>query len=408
MNPYRSVLRHRRLSLLLFGDFASKLGDGMLLVALPLLALDIHGPLSEALAVSLVLAAPTLLSLPIGLRVGLSRYRPDPKKVIAIDCLVRSTVLTTLSVLALREVLTLWPLFFAMLFGSVLRPIAGASRRLLATSMMDQKDRLAVNSVLGTNDSTAVYILGPSVAGILVVMTGSWLPMLLAGMSFLLLAGSLIGLPTPERTAPAGGRVQSGWEILRRTAGLWPLFFVAFCFNLLWGPVEVILPLFVRQDLGGSEAAYGFLMTSLGVGAVVGSISAAYLRKYPPAQVLTWLIVSFGLSLGLLATAQQIPVAFVAIAFGGLVWAPFVPVMYTLIQSRVPEGDQQPVLTFWSSGYNLAGPLGVLCGAPLVALLGTRGGMYLSAALTVSLVVPAVVAGRKLRTPKEGPVSVSG
>ncbi|MDT0444518.1 MFS transporter [Streptomyces johnsoniae] len=396
MNPYRTVLHNRRLSFLLLGDFVSKLGDGMLLVALPLLALRIHEPLNEALVVSLVLAAPSLISLPLGIRVGLSRSRPDPKRVIAADCVLRALVFTGLGVLAAQDALSLWPLFIALLLGSALRAISGASRRVLATGMAGEQDRLAVNSVLGTNDSTSLYILGPSLAGVLVLWTGPWLPLLLDGLSFLVLAAALIGVPAAHRDGAAAEQPRSGWQILRRTAGLWPLFSVAFAFNMLWGPVEVILPLFVQEDLGANEATYGFMMTALGVGAVAGSLGTAYLRKFPPGRVLTVLVVCWGLSLGLIAAAPEPVVAGFAIAIGGLVWAPFVPVMYTLLQDRLAQDDQQPVLTFWSAGYNTAGPVGVLCAAPLVALAGTRGGMFVSAALTIALVVPAVVAERRL------------
>ncbi|WP_062218179.1 MFS transporter [Streptomyces sp. NBRC 109706] len=395
LRPYRVVVRHGRLAYLLAGDFVSKIGDGMLLVALPLLAIRVHEPLSAALAVSLVVAAPHLISLPLGLRMGLGRTRLDPVTVIAVDCALRCSVSTALAVLAVLDALTLWPLFVMLLFGSSLRAVAGASRRVLVTGMVGKEDRLPVNSVLALNDSTALYILGPSLGGLLVLWAGPWLPLLFDGVSFVALAAGLVGLRAGRQPAARAGR-RSGWQILKNTGGLWPMFCVAFGFNLLWGPISVSMPLFVQNDLHADEAAYGLLMTGLGIGAVAGSLASGFLKTLPAHRVLTVLIASWAGALCLVSFAPNVYLAAAALSVGGLVWAPFVPVMYTAVQGRLDDEDHQPVLTFWSAGYNTAGPLGVLLGAPLLALTGTRAGMVVSAGLTAALAVPALVAGRRL------------
>lgn len=397
VNQYRVVLRNRRLSFLLFGDFVSKLGDGMLLVALPLLALRIHGGVSPATAISLTLTAPLLISLPLGLRVGLGRLRLDPRTVIVADCLLRTTAMTFLAALAFNRALSLPVLFIVLLLGSSLRAVAGASRRVLATEAVTESQRLGVNSVLGINDSTAVYIVGPSLGGILVVAVDPWLPLLLDGLSLVLLVIAVLAMPRTVGTAaePAASP-RSGWQAMRTAPGLWSLFFVVFAYNMLYGPVEVVLPLFVRDELGSSEAAYGYLLTVLGVGAVAGSFAAGFLGRFQPARVLTLLVLGWGGALALVATAPNVYVAGAGLALGGLLWAPFIPVMYTLVQSRVARSEHQSVLTFWGAGYNIAGPVGVLLGAPLIAFSGVRGAMIVSAVLNAALVLPALVAERRM------------
>jgi MFS family permease len=411
VSRYRSVLRNRRLSFLLFGDLVSKLGDGMQVVVLPLLALRIHGGVGEATAVSLVVVAPLLLSLPLGLTAGLGRLRTDPRTLIVADCLLRTVAMTSLSFLALAGALHLWLLFTLLLLGATLRSVSGAARRVLATESIGDEERLVVNSVLSTSDSTAVYILGPGLGGLLLVLSGPWLPLLLDGAGCALLVVAVLAMPRvgardQGRTA-ADAPAASGWEAMRRAPGLWSLFFVVFAYNLLWGPVEVVLPLFVEHDLGSGEAFYGYLMTALGIGAVIGSFAAGFLDRFSHARALALLIVGWGGSLTLVAAAPNVYVAFAGIAVGGLVWAPFIPVMYTVVQNRIARAEHQAVLTFWGSGYNIAGPVGVLVGVPVIALIGTRGTMMLSAALTVALVVPALLAERRL-TPAQSPPAPDG
>lgn len=70
-HSYRQVLPDRRLAVLLGGDLASNIGDGMDVIALPLLTLRIHGPVNPAMAVALVSAAPFTLAVAVSLIFGL-------------------------------------------------------------------------------------------------------------------------------------------------------------------------------------------------------------------------------------------------------------------------------------------------------------------------------------------------
>lgn len=77
---------------------------------------------------------------------------------------------------------------------------------------------------------------------------------------------------------------------------------------------------------------------------------------------------------------------------GGLIYAPFTLVVYTIVQRVLAPAEQQPVLTLWTAGSNLAAPLGLALGGPLVQAVGTEGGLIVSALLTIAL-VPLAAAG---------------
>jgi hypothetical protein len=59
---YREVLRDRRVAGLLLGDLLAGVGTGMILVAMPVQTLAIHGSAPKAIAIGLVEAAPFVLS----------------------------------------------------------------------------------------------------------------------------------------------------------------------------------------------------------------------------------------------------------------------------------------------------------------------------------------------------------
>jgi hypothetical protein len=64
-----------------------------------------------------------------------------------------------------------------------------------------------------------------------------------------------------------------------------------------------------------------------------------------------------------------------------VIYAPFAPVAYGLVQSNLAAAGRQPVLTLWVAGATIAAPIGLMLGGPLVDAAGVRGGLYVSALL---------------------------
>ncbi|MFJ3671349.1 MFS transporter [Streptomyces sp. NPDC090106] len=398
---YRRVLRGGRLPVFLAGDLVSNLGDGMLLSALPLLALRVRGETSAAVAVSLVESAPYVLGTAFAFAVGLSKARIPPRALVVCDCLLRSALFTGLGVLALCDRLTLVPLVLALLCGSVLRMTALSSRRLIATAQVDPAGRLAVNSLLGTTSNLALYAAGPFLGGVLAAATEPGWALVFDGVSFLVLLGA-VRLAVPPRAGSVEGTTlpASGWSVLGRVPVAARLFVVVFCFNLFYMPVEVALPLLVDGGLGGSGTALGVIWGGFGVGALVGAMATNALRALPQQRLLVGVIALWALVPGLLALAPSVPVAAVVFFVGGVVYAPFVPVVYTFVQSVLDPAEQQPVLTLWAAGSALAGPVGLLLAGPLVVAAGTRGALLVSTLLTLALVP---LAGARLRDRRSVP-----
>src|SRR3712207_4460384 len=93
---YRQVLRDRRVAGLLLGDLLANVGTGMILVAMPVQTLTIHGDVPKAIAVGLVEAAPFILSTVLALAIGLGRVNVPPRTLLAADCVLRALTFTTL------------------------------------------------------------------------------------------------------------------------------------------------------------------------------------------------------------------------------------------------------------------------------------------------------------------------
>jgi len=407
---YREVLRDRQVAGLLLGDLLANAGTGMIIVAMPVQTLSIHGSVPPAIAIGLVEAAPFVLSTILALAIGLGRVRVPPRTLLLADCVLRALTFALLGVLAVTDRLTLPVLIAGLLFGAMFRMAGSSSRRLLATSIAGESGRFAVNGLLGMNATFALYIVGPVLGGVIVASTSAGVALFFdACGALILLVAVLASVPravsvpgaVEDRDAlrrPRAG--ESGWRILRRRPTAARLLVVTFFFNFFYMPVEVVLPLYVHGTLNADASGLGLMWGALGVGAFAGAVLVNQLRNLPQRQVLIAIIGLWAICPIALAFVGDLTPALIVFGLGGLVWAPFTPIAYSFLQSGIRADEQQQVVTLWTTGSAVAAPLGLAVGGPLIELAGITGGLVLSGGLTLLLLPIAAMAvlGRESRS----------
>src|SRR4029453_10975460 len=388
--------RTRRVAGLLLGDLLANVGTGMLIVAMPVQTLSVHGNVPKAVAIGLVEAAPFLLSTILALSIGLGRVRVPPRTLLITDCVLRSLTFATLGVLAVTDQLTLQVLIIGLLFGATFRMAGSSSRRLLATSMAGETGRFAVNGLLGLNATFALYIVGPVLGGVIVATTSAGVAFFFDSLgASILLAAVLMSVPRTAKDPDALRRAhshQAGWRILQRRPVAARLLIVEFFFNFFYMPIEVALPLYVRGTLDTDASGLGLMWGALGAGAFVGAALVNQLRNLPQRQGLVAIVGLWAVCPLALALVDDLTAALIVFGLGGLVWAPFTPVAYSFLQSGLKPDEQQQVVTLWTTGATVAAPLGLIVGGPLIALTGSTGGLVLSGGLTLLLLPIAALA----------------
>jgi MFS family permease len=394
--PYARLLADRRLRGLAAGDLVSSIGDGMAVVAAPWLALQLAQAqhVSEGLAVAAAATASTLFGLPLALAVGLGRRRFDPRSVLLADTVVRGVLFLVMAALAAGGNLPLWLFVFLLGASSVLRTVALSSRRLILTDLAGPEQRLTVNSLITTQESVANWTLGPALGGLLTATLGpaavlaadglSFLPLLLATLP---LAPGIGGYGVEQ--GRAGGR--SGWAVLRRHPVVVWLLLLTFGVDLLYYPVEVALPVHVAQTFADA-GVLGAIWTGFGVGAIVGSFLVGLLGRVPRWGVLLGATAGWALALAWFAASRSPATSVAAFALGGLLWVPFIPVAYTMVQDEVDADEQQPMITLWNAILQGIAPLSLAASGALVAWFGARQTLWLSAETTLALAAVALAA----------------
>ena len=380
------------------GAAASALGDGMSAVAIAWLALKLAPASERGLWIGAAVAAYALPGAAgaVVLRRWLRGRRGAG--LVIVNAVLRGAALGLVGCLALAGLLD--PPAYVALLGasSLLTPWGVAGKYTLIAELFPAGQRVAGNTVFSLADQLSLMI-GPALAGIVTALAGPAIVIVLDAASWVLLAVSYASAARFLRAAPAGVPPPSqppkgGWALIRSAPVLAGLLVLTFVLYLLYGPLEVALPLHVAIDLHRSAALLGLYWAVFGVGAIGGELSAPFLRRWPVWPVMTGIVLGWGLAILPLGLPVPLWGGLAAFFVAGIIFGPWMSLSMGVFQDASPPGALAQVLAARSSLLILAAPIGTALGGPLVAALGARGTLLASALATIALalVTTAVLA----------------
>src|SRR5262245_23486175 len=391
---YRVLLRDPGARRLLSGLGVSSLGDGMSTVTIAWLAVRTAPDGGVGLFVGLALAAYTLPGAVGALTLGRYLRRRPARALVLAHCVLRACFLGMVVVLGATQALS--PVAFVALLGgsSLLASWGSAGQYTMLAEVGGADGRLAANS-LATAQVWLATILGPVLAGVLLVrIAPTWL-LAFDAASFAFLGAQAwrtrTAAPTPELTDEARS-AESGFRLLRRH-DLLGLIILTWFFCFLYGPVEDALPVYVAHDLHAPARLLGAYWTSFGIGALVSTLLAGTLRRRATRRITLLIIAGWGACLVPFAFAPT-PVTLVCFAVGGLIYGPFVPLTYALFQSITTTANLPGVLAARSAALIVATPLGTAIGGPIVGSIGAGWTLSASGGATVLFAAVATAVWR--------------
>jgi MFS family permease len=337
---------HREYRVLIAALAISIFGSGMWAVAMVYQVIHLGG---GPLGLSLVAAAGSVGLVAFVLAGGIAADRiPQRRLIIAVEG-ANLAVIATISGLAMAGALQLWHVAAGAFVLGVGAAFFFPAYSAILPRILPAEDLLAANGMEGTMRPVLQQAAGPAVAGILVAalspsyaVTGVAACHLLAFAVLNFLGRHALASAPGSRPGSRPSFLQDLREGVSYTVKtpwlLWTLIWACISVLFLIGPIEVLLPFLVRDQLGGDSSMFGFLLAVMGVGAAAGSLVTASLRL--PRRYLTVMMVSWGVG-SLPLAAVGLLHNFWAIAAALFVWGATgsvgMVIWGTLLQRRVPS-----------------------------------------------------------------------
>jgi len=389
-------LRHRDFRLLWTGQSVSSVGNFVHNVALPFQVLALGGGALELGVWGAIFSVASLVFVLFG---GVFADRFPRRLLILVTDLLAGVFVAAVALLAATGQLRLEHLYVeAALFGateSFFQPALSA----LIPELVPADILQAGNALRGSSRQVAL-LAGPLIGGFLVALAGTPLAFGVDALTFFVSFGALALARPPRREppppAPLLRQVREGLAYTFSVPWLW-IFIFGWALVLFGqvGPLNVGLPIFVRDVLHGDARIFGLLMAALGVGEVVTGLVLAQVQV----RRLGIGICAFGIAGGLavigIGLVPELPATLLFAAIFGAQFVGIGILWTTAVQKHVPAEVMGRVMSIDYFGGTLLLPIAPIVFAAIIAAVGPAeafvvGGVLATIITAGLLLVPSI------------------
>jgi len=264
------------------GQTISNLGSSVTTFALPLLVYKLTG---SALNLSITTATTFIPYLLFGLLLGSIMDRVDRKRAMILADLSRTVIIASLPLIAIFGHLPIWWIYIVSFLQSTLKICFDAGEFAALPSLVSQDDLVTANGRIQASYSAA-NIVGPLLAGLLVVFLPFTQLLLIDAASFLVSAATLALVASSFNVVEQAREKKNvfhdaleGLKYVVRHPVLRNISIMMALFNFFGATVEAQLVLFAKEQLLATDVQYGLLNSAGSLGVVMLSLLAGPLRK---------------------------------------------------------------------------------------------------------------------------------
>ena len=254
---------------------------------------------------------------------GVAADRYDQYKIIRITQITSMIQAVLLAILIYTGHTVVWEILALSVLLGVINAFDVPARQALINDVVADPADLPNALSLTTATATLAQLLGPAAAGIVLNAFGAPVCFLVNAASFgaVLVSLLLMKLPThhPKKSGKnLLGEFNEAFVYLRKTPAIGFVILMLAVVSLLVLPFATVLPVFASVIFRGNASTFGYILSAVGVGSVIGTIFLASRR--PGAQlrkILFFSTIIMGLGLIAFSLTTSLPLAlFFAVVIG--------------------------------------------------------------------------------------------
>jgi len=395
-------LRHRNFRLFWSGQLVSLVGTWMQNVGQAWLVLELtHSSLKLGVVSALQFAPMLFLSLFTGPFIDYF----DKRRIIIWTQAALMVQAFVLSLLVVAGAAQYWHIVVLALLLGIVNTIDMPARQAFIIEMVGKEDLM--NAIaLNSSIFNAARAIGPALAGMLIAAMGTAACFFINGLSFLAVLAGLLFMTVEtasNKKKPAFHVLRDtreALEYIKTTPPVLITLMLVSVISIFGTNFNVLVPVFAKMELGLDAAAFGFLLSAFGAGALIGAFSLAWLSKYGPRPAFLF---GGGISLSffliLIGAQKSYGLTALLLALAGWSMVTFFGMANTTVQLNTEDrlrGRVMSIYTLAFGGFTPFGSLfagavahwikapatfalgGLICGIVFIAALpklkGSRGG----------------------------------
>lgn len=381
LREYFPAFTHRNYKLFWTGQAISLIGTWMQNAALNWL---VYSMTRDGFLSGLMTAVQFTPLFAFSLFAGLVIERFPKRKILIFTQSMLLLLAFILYILLLFNKLSYPVILLIMFFIGSIQALDNPTRQSFVVELVEGKEHLL--NAIGLNSAAfnAARLVGPAVAGKVMADFGAKWCFLFNALSFLAVLIGLLMMRMKDVVARKEIKdplkdIKEGLKFIKGNPKL--LYTIislviipTFCMNF-----NVLVPIYTRDYLMMKEKAYGILLSSLGLGALIGAVFVAVKGKKERALYYQ-LMGSFGLSifLILLGIVKSYNLAIIVLVLLGFFMISFNTTSNSILQYNAPDEMRGRIMSVYSLVFGGLTPIGSLYSGTLAKYLGPQNAFIVS------------------------------
>ena len=389
-------LRYRNYRLFFYGQSISLIGTWIQRITVPWLVYRLTGSVFLLGLVGFAGQIPTFL---VSLFAGVLIDRWNRHKILVITQILALIQALVLALLFYEKSISVWHIAILSVFLGIINAFDMPARQSFVVDMIEKKEDLGNAIALNSSMVNSARLIGPSIAGILISLTGEGMCFMINAISYVFVIAFLLMMKITPRKIEAQdtNAFQKFKEGFTYTFGSLPIRYIILLLalvSLMGMPYTVLMPVFAKTILHGGSHTFGFLMGATGVGALMGAVymasrrSAAGLEKFIP-----WFAGIFGLGLILFSLSTNFILSMFLLLITGFGMLMQMTSSNTILQTIVDDDKRGRVMSFYTMAFMGTAPFGSLLAGALASKVGAPNTLFIGG---VACILGAILFMRKL------------
>lgn len=381
---FSQALSHRGYRFYAIANIASVLGTWMQRVAVGWLAWDLTHSTFWVGVVAFSDFFPVVL---LGLIAGAVTDRVSREALFRISQTLMLVQAATLAVLSMSGLLGIRGLVALSLVHGVLFSFSQPIRLTIVSYLLPRADLPAGIALNSISVNTARFV-GPAIAGALIVMSSISLVFVINALSYVPMIWGISRMSLPKEISPSNIQVgffrsiPAGLSYVRSHIGIGLLLLLLLAAGVLVRCFVELLPAFAGQIYGGGAETLAILVSTVGVGAIVGGVltaSPSSVAEKVNRTLLTSAVSAVGV-LGLVMT-DWLWLGLASVFVGGFGMTASAVMIQALVQNSVADAVRGRVLALYGMLWRGGASVGALLIGSIADQAGLRPTFAVSAVL---------------------------
>ena len=387
-------------------NFASGLGNSIVMITIPWLILEETGSPAFAGLVAAISALPGLLISPIG---GWLVDHIGRRSVSIGADLLSAIAVVAFPIVALTSGLSSSSILIIAVIGAIFDPAGYTARKTLLADVAKASE-IKLDRLNGIHEGFmgVSWVFGPAVGAGLISTVGAVNSFWVAGGLFIFAALTIAFLRVgnlgkdardlaEEMGEVSNKSIHVGFQVLWNDKLLRTITISILIIAAVYLPTETVVLSTYFEDLG-QPASLGIVISALAAGSAIGSFGYGWIsKKVSRKNLVRMTLIGTAVSILPMAFLPPLPILILSGFALGLSWGPFNPLISTLIQQRVPADQQGRVFGVQTAVFYAAPPLGMVLAGISVESLGVST-TYLILAAILSTTALLALLTRSLRS----------